>query len=259
MHFRPCIDLHEGKVKQIVGSSLADDGAPRTNFVAHDTPAWFARRYRDDQLPGGHVINLGPGNEAAAREALGAWPGGLHYGGGVSPENAGAWLDAGAGAVIVTSFLFEGGEFSPERLEALSRTVPRERLVIDLSCRQREGRFWVVTRRWQDWTRFEMTAENLGLLSRHACEFLIHAVDQEGRQAGVQGDLVELLGRIAPIPCVYAGGIHAWEDIALIERCGAGRMHFTVGSALDLFGGHGIQYADLVRREARLRGEAPAT
>lgn len=252
MHFRPCIDLHEGKVKQIVGSSLADDGAPRVNFVAQDSPAWFARRYRDDRLEGGHVINLGPGNEAAAREALGAWPGGLHYGGGVDPQNAKTWLDAGAGAVIVTSFLFEGGEFRAERLAALSKVVPRERLVIDLSCREREGSFWVVTRRWQDWTRFELTAESLGDLSRHACEFLIHAVDREGKQAGVQVDLVERLGRIAPIPCVYAGGIHRWEDIDLIERCGGGRMHFTVGSALDLFGGKGIKYADLVAREKAL-------
>ena len=75
MRFRPCIDLHEGRVKQIVGTSLRDGIAPQTHFIAPPhPPAYFAARYCCDQLFGGHVIMLGPGNEDAATQALAAFP-----------------------------------------------------------------------------------------------------------------------------------------------------------------------------------------
>ncbi|KAG6861614.1 Histidine biosynthesis bifunctional protein hisB, partial [Termitomyces sp. Mi166 len=96
--FRPCIDLHDGQVKQIVGGTLSDASPEtlKTNFVASQSPGDFARLYRDNKLEGGHVIKLGPGNDAAAQEALGAWPGGLQIGGGINDQNAQEWIDVGA-------------------------------------------------------------------------------------------------------------------------------------------------------------------
>ncbi len=134
--FRPCIDLHEGKVKQIVGGTLeSQTGGLRTNFVSERPAVWFAERYKRDGLTGGHVILLGPGNETAAREALAAYPGGLQLGGGVNADNAKGWLDAGASHVIVTSWVFREGRVDWERLGALVARVGKARLVLDLSCR----------------------------------------------------------------------------------------------------------------------------
>jgi len=249
--FRPCIDLHQGKVKQIVGGTLRDGAAPATNFETDQPAAYFADLYRRDNLRGGHVIMLGGGSEAAAREALAAFPGGLQVGGGVNPSNARQWLEAGASHVIVTSYVFREGRLDRERLEELLVTVGRERFVLDLSCRRRQGRHYVVTDRWQTFTQTEISPATLRDLSQFADEFLVHAVDVEGRQEGIDWDLVSLLADSAPIPTTYAGGAQSLEDLERIWLAGGGRVALTIGSALDLFGGP-ISYRDAVRLSRRL-------
>jgi len=245
--FRPCIDLHDGKVKQIVGGSLRDDSADlRTNFVAEQPPAWFAGLYRRDGLTGGHVIKLGPGNDDAAREALAAWPGGLQIGGGIQLDNARQWLDAGASHVIVTSWVFREGRIDFDRIDALVDAIGRERLVLDLSCRVRDGRYWVVTDRWQKFTDFELNAENLERLAGFCDEFLIHAADVEGLCQGIDLRLVERLAAWSPIECTYAGGAKSIDDLRRVTETGKGRIHLTIGSALDIFGGTGVKYEDVV-------------
>ena len=237
--FRPCIDLHNGRVKQIVGGSLNDAGTGlQTNFVSELSPAYYARLYRDHHLAGGHVIMLGPGNQAAAREALQAWPGHLQVGGGITAANAGQWLDAGADRVIVTSYIFSDGELNEHHLKELAATTGSRHLVLDLSCRRKGDQYFVVTDRWQKFSSLTINRANLEYLAGYAEEFLIHAVDVEGRQAGIDAELLERLARCAPVPCVYAGGISSMEDIARIEHFGAGKIHYTIGSALDIFGGH---------------------
>lgn len=251
--FRPCIDLHGGKVKQIVGGSLRDHGGGLLeNFVASEGAGWYARKFRDDELAGGHVICLGPGNEAAAREALAAWPGGLQIGGGVNAGNARAWLEAGASHVIVTSWLFDSGaRFRRERLRELSALVGRERLVVDLSCR-RVGEAWVVAmNRWQTLTDLPVTLGVLDELAEHCDEFLVHAADVEGLCRGIDRELVELLGSWGKRPLTYAGGAASLQDVRLVEELSGGRVDVTVGSALDLFGGSGVRYQDLVRWNRR--------
>src|ERR1041385_250076 len=179
--FRPCIDLHEGQVKQIVGGTLGGDPARlQTNFVSARPAAWYAELYRRDGLAGGHIIQLGPGNEAAARAALQAYPGGLHLGGGVNLDNARDWLEAGASHVIVTSWIFREGRLDTERLRALVSAAGKDRIVLDLSCRRRDGAYWVVTDRWQKFTELQVSRENLESLAASCAEFLIHAVDVEG-------------------------------------------------------------------------------
>lgn len=245
--FRPCIDLHDGQVKQIVGGSLSDDaGSLRTNFVSERPAAWYAERYRADGLAGGHVIQLGKGNEAPARAALSVWPKGLQLGGGVSDENARSWLDAGASKVIVTSFLFEGAQFSRERLQRLTEVVSPEELVIDLSCRRRGDGWFVATNRWQTVTDTPVDARTLSELTEHCSEFLIHAADVEGLCRGIDEELVALLGKSCPLPCTYAGGGRALEDLHRVAELSEGRVDLTFGSALDLFGGTGVRYADCV-------------
>jgi phosphoribosylformimino-5-aminoimidazole carboxamide ribotide isomerase len=245
--FRPCIDLHEGRVKQIVGGSLSDSGAGlRTNFVSERPASWFAELYRRDDLRGGHVIMLGSGNDAAAREALAAWPGGLEIGGGVNAGNAKGWLEAGASHVIVTSWVFREGRLDWERLRELVGLVGKERLVLDLSCRKREGKYWVVTDRWQKFTEMEVNAATLKLLANYCAEFLVHAVDVEGLCEGVDGELVKDLGEWSPIPVTYAGGARSIDDLKLISELGKGRVDLTIGSALDIFGGSGVKYEEAV-------------
>ena len=251
--FRPCIDLHEGKVKQIVGGSLADGGGGlRTNFVSEKSAAWFAQLYKHDGLQGGHVILLGPGNDTAAREALAAFPGGLQLGGGVNLKNAKGWLDAGASHVIVTSWVFREGRLDWEQLKALVAAIGRERLVLDLSCRVRDGKYFVVTDRWQKFTELTVTAETLGELAKWCAEFLVHAVDVEGLCRGVDLELVKLLGEASPIPTTYAGGARSLDDLDLVTRLGHGRIDLTIGSALDIFGGTGVRYADVVEYNRQL-------
>lgn len=248
MRFRPCIDLHAGRVKQIVGSTLSDVPgiAPLVNFEADMPPGYYAKMYRADGLSGGHVIMLGPGNEDAARDALEACPGFLQIGGGIDDSSAGRWLAAGASKVIVTSFIFSHGELSMDRLQRISTAVGREKLVLDLSCRRREGRYLVACDRWQTFTSFEVCAVGLRELSQFCSEFLVHAVDVEGKQCGMDEDLAEILADAATIPVTYAGGISSWREIDRLARKGRGRLDFTVGSALDIFGGRGLKYIDLV-------------
>jgi phosphoribosylformimino-5-aminoimidazole carboxamide ribotide isomerase len=245
--FKPCIDLHDGQVKQIVGGSLNDSGAGlKTNFVASQPPEFFAAKYRDDHLEGGHVIKLGPGNDEAAKRALAAWPNHLHLGGGIDIDNAQNWIERGASKVIVTSWLFPSGAFAAERLAALSERISKGRLVVDLSCR-RVGDGWVVAmNRWQTLTSFALDEENLALIAKSCSELLIHAADVEGLCRGIDEELVAALGKWSPIPCVYAGGGKAIEDLMLVDRLSHGRVDLTYGSALDLFGGNGVKYADCV-------------
>lgn len=246
--FRPCIDLHHGVVKQIVGGTLRDQGQlPVENFVSDRPPAWFAARFRDDGLGGGHVIMLGPGNETAAREAIATWPGGLQIGGGITVHNAAEWLDAGASHVIVTSALFDAnGRFLPEALEAIVSAIGRSRLVIDLSCRRDPAGWVVAMNRWQTPTELRVDHATLDRLAPHCAEFLIHAADVEGLCRGIDADLVAMLGRWGKCPVTYAGGAATFDDVELIRDAGLGKVDFTIGSALDLFGGHGFRYADLV-------------
>jgi phosphoribosylformimino-5-aminoimidazole carboxamide ribotide isomerase len=244
--FRPCIDLHDGRVKQIVGGTLGDHGALRTNFVADHGAEWFAARYRDDGLRGGHVIKLGPGNDEAAHAALDAYPGGLQLGGGVDDTNARSWLDVGASHVIVTSWLFPGSSLADDRLDSLIAAVGRERVVIDLSCRPFGGEYVVMAGRWQRRTDFVLGPASLDALGARCAELLVHAVDVEGLSQGIDADLVARLAEWAPMPVTYAGGARSLDDLELVDEIGAGRVDLTIGSALDLFGGTGVRYDDVV-------------
>ncbi|GAA3411340.1 phosphoribosylformimino-5-aminoimidazole carboxamide ribotide isomerase [Paenibacillus hodogayensis] len=247
MKFRPCIDLHDGKVKQIVGGSLQDGSRQElvTNFESDRSSADYARMYAEDGLTGGHVIKLGPGNEEAALSALRAYPGGLQLGGGVTADNAAHYLEAGASHVIVTSYVFQNGQIDFERLSRLVSEVGREKLVLDLSCRKRDDAYYVVTDRWQKFTSFEVTKDNLDHLSGFCDEFLIHAVDVEGLCRGIETNLVGMLGEWVTIPTTYAGGVSQFSDLQLVRDLGRGRIDLTIGSALDIFGGT-IAYRDVV-------------
>lgn len=253
--FRPCIDLHQGRVKQIVGGTLTDDGAGlRTNFVSEFSAGHYGEMFRRDGITGAHVILLGPGNEAAAREALAAYPGGLQVGGGIKADNAAAWIAAGASHVIVTSALFDAaGKFLPEKLAEISVLVGPERLVVDLSCR-RDAQGWVVAmNRWQTLTDLRLDTETLDRLAPYCAEFLIHAADVEGKMAGMDEALIALLGRHTERPVTYAGGARRLDDLALCERLSHGRVDLTIGSALDIYGGSGVRYADCVAWNAGRR------
>jgi phosphoribosylformimino-5-aminoimidazole carboxamide ribotide isomerase len=244
--FRPCIDLHDGKVKQIVGGTLAEErGGLRTNFVSDRSAAWYAELYKRDGLVGGHVIMLGPGNESEARAALAAYPGGLQIGGGVHAANAGAWLDAGASHVIVTSWLFREGRVDGMRLNQLVEAVGKNRLVLDLSCRRRGENYFVVTDRWQTFTEVALGPDTLQDLARSCAEFLVHAVDVEGLCRGIDRELVEKLAKWSPLPTTYAGGANSLADLEAVTRLGHGKIDLTIGSALDIFGGR-VRYADVV-------------
>jgi phosphoribosylformimino-5-aminoimidazole carboxamide ribotide isomerase len=245
--FRPCIDLHEGKVKQIVGGTLGS-GPERlqTHFVSERPAAWYAELYRRDGLRGGHVIMLGPGNDAEAKTALGAFPGGLQIGGGITVENARSWLDAGASHLVVTSWVFREGRLDRERLSKLENTVGKDRIVLDLSCRRRGDDYFVVTDRWQKFTELTINAETLRTLADGCAEFLVHAVDVEGLCQGIDTELVTKLGQWSPIPTTYAGGARSLDDLETVERLGRGRIDLTIGSALDIFGGSGVRYKDAV-------------
>jgi len=248
MKFRPCIDLHNGQVKQIVGSTLSDEDPARlqTNFTADKPSSWFAELYRNDNLTGGHIIMLGPGNMEAAVEALAAWPGGLQIGGGITPDNARLWLERGASHVIVTSCVFKDGKIDRDCLARLVRTVGRGRLVLDLSCRKKGGDYYIVTDRWQKFTDVTISPETLMEFGKSCDEFLIHAADVEGKCAGVEVDLLEKLSAWVTIPATYAGGVRNLADLELVDKLGRGRLDATIGSALDIFGGSGITYREAV-------------
>ena len=248
--FRPCIDLHEGQVKQIVGGTLGDAGL-RTNFISEKSAAWFAEIYRRDQLSGGHVIMLGAGNETAARAALTAYPGGLQIGGGINVQNARDWLDAGASHVIVTSWVFREGQVDWARLDELVQKIGKEKLVLDLSCRTRDEKYFVVTDRWQKFTELEVNAATLQTFSKFCAEFLVHAVDVEGLCRGIDTELVKKLGGWTPLPTTYAGGANSLADLEAVTRLGGGKIDLTIGSALDIFGGGGVKYNDCVNFNRR--------
>ena len=237
--FRPCIDLHQGHVKQIVGGSLKSEGAT-TNYISPHDAAYYACLYKAQQLKGGHVIALGPGNQEQVLLALKSWPDGLQFGGGVNLSNAADYLNAGASHVIVTSWLFEEGQFSWSRLEALKKEIGKQRLVLDLSCRRTESGWFIATDRWQTVTELAVDEHSLKALASHCDEFLIHAADVEGLQGGIDEDLVTLLGEHCDIPTTYAGGARSLEDLQRVDRLSNGKVDLTIGSALDIFGGKGI-------------------
>ena len=260
MKFRPCIDLHEGKVKQIVGSTYRDDSREGVaiHFETQTPSSFFAAMYRDDVLDGGHVVMLGPGNETAALDALAAYPGGLQVGGGVVPATAVGYLDAGASHVIVTSYVFREGHIDWAHLSELKKVVGRSRLVLDVSCMPDDaGGYVIVTDRWQRRSRERLNGELLGNLSASCAEFLVHAAHVEGRQQGVDAALVRLLVDSSPIPVTYAGGVRTFDDLEVVEQSGTGRVDVTVGSALDIFGGP-MRYRELVAWN-RERNPAPGS
>ncbi|GAA6000509.1 hypothetical protein JCM10207_008044 [Rhodosporidiobolus poonsookiae] len=243
--FRPCIDLHDGKVKQVVGGTL-DTAQLKTNFVSEHNSAYYADLYKQHNLRGGHVIKLGPGNDQAAREALAAWPNGMQVGGGINEDNAQEWIDAGAEKVIVTSYLFPGAKFSEDRLRRLAEKVGKERLVVDVSCRRKDDKWIVAMDRWQVMTDMEVNADSLSLLSQYCSEFLIHAADVEGLCKGIDEQLVQNLGEWTTIPCTYAGGAKSVDDLPLVDRLSGGKVDITYGSALDIFGGELVKFDELV-------------
>ncbi|OVA09993.1 Histidine biosynthesis [Macleaya cordata] len=252
VRFRPCIDIHKGKVKQIVGSTLRDskDGASSmvTNFESDKSAAEFADLYKKDGLTGGHVIMLGadPLSKSAGIEALRAYPGSsLQIGGGINSDNALSYLDEGASHVIVTSYVFNNGLMELERLKDLVHVVGKQRLVLDLSCRKKDGKYAVVTDRWQKFSDVYVDEKTLDFLEIYADEFLVHGVDVEGKRLGIDEELVALLGKHSPIPVTYAGGVTTMADLERIKVAGMGRVDVTVGSALDIFGGD-VAYEDVV-------------
>lgn len=245
MEFRPCIDIHNGAVKQIVGGSLSDAGnLAKENFVSEHEASYFAGIYKKDGIYGGHVIMLNARNseyfektEKQAIAALAAFPGGLMIGGGITDRNAERYLDAGASHVITTSFVFREGRIDRRALRSLRETVGKDRLVLDLSCRKRDGRYFIVTDRWQSFTEEAVEKELLDELSESCAEFLVHAVDVEGRGAGLERELIRLLADWEGIPITYAGGIASFDDLNTLRTLGHSRLHATIGTALDLFGG----------------------
>lgn len=245
MEFRPCIDIHNGKVKQIVGASLKDAGnRAEENYVAEQDAAFFAQLYKTAGISGGHIILLNAKDseyyEATKEQALlalSAYPGGLQAGGGITAENAAEFLDAGASHVIVTSYVFREGRIDYARLRELRDAVGKERLVLDLSCRRRDDAYYIVTDRWQRFTDEQVTVELLEKLAGFCDEFLIHAVDVEGKAGGIERELAAMLGAWGKLPITYAGGVGSFEDLRQLKELGRNRLNVTVGSALDLFGG----------------------
>lgn len=245
MKFRPCIDIHNGMVKQIVGGSLADRGnTAKENFVSDCGGEFYAKLYRERGISGGHIILLNPvdseyyeADKKQAFAALAEYPNGLQIGGGITAENAEEFLDKGASHVIVTSYVFRDGKVNLENLKKISSAAGRDRLVIDLSCRKRGNDYYVVTDRWQRFTDVKLDRSALSMFAEHCGEFLIHAVDVEGKASGVEIPLAEMLGEWDGLPVTYAGGIGSYADLDALKKAGMGKLDFTVGSALDIFGG----------------------
>lgn len=254
MEFRPCIDIHNGKVKQIVGGSLKDAGSrAKENFVSEQDAAFYARFYRESGIRGGHVILLNKEGSEYYREtrrqallALHEYPGGLQVGGGIRADNAAGYLEAGASHVIVTSYVFRDGRVDWDNLEKIKKEVGKDRLVLDLSCRRKEALYYIVTDRWQRFTEVALTEQVLEELAGFCAEFLVHAVDAEGKAQGIEEPLVRLLGAFGGIPVTYAGGVGSFEDLRKLKELGRNRLNVTIGSALDLFGGK-MNYEEVVK------------
>ncbi|KAK4196624.1 hypothetical protein QBC40DRAFT_286947 [Triangularia verruculosa] len=248
--FRPCIDLHAGQVKQIVGGTLdSKTSSLQTNFISPHPPSHFSQLYKDNGLEGAHVIMLGPGNREAAIESLAAWPGHLQVGGGINETNAQEWIDLGASKVIITSYLFPNGTFSQERLDKVLAALggDKEKLVIDLSCRRKgEDRWFVAMDKWQTITDMEVCEESIKQLEPYCSEFLIHAADNEGLQRGIDEKLVESLAKWCSIPVTYAGGGRNLDDLEMVKKLSNGKIDLTIGSALDCFGGSGVTLKECV-------------
>ncbi|KAL1626649.1 Enzyme that catalyzes the fourth step in the histidine pathway [Diplodia seriata] len=243
--FRPCIDLHAGSVKQIVGGTLTTtDSDLKTNHVSELPAAHFAKLYKDNALVGAHVIMLGPGNEEAATEAVKAWPNGLQVGGGITDANAATWVEKGADKV---------GKFSLERLQAVLKALggDKEKLVIDLSCRRRGETWFVAMNKWQTITDMELNQESISLLEPYCSEFLIHAADNEGLQQGIDHELVRKLAGWCSIPVTYAGGGRSLEDLDTVKELSNGKVDLTIGSALDIFGGSAVRFEDCIAWSSR--------
>ena len=253
MRFRPCIDIHNGAVKQIVGGSLRDEADSATNnFVSELNADFYADLYRKSGIKGGHIIILNPAGSQyydadieQAKLALSAYPGGLQIGGGINAGNAESFLDMGASHVIVTSYVFKDGEIHFERLKELAAAVGRDRLVLDLSCRKKDGRYYIVTDRWQNFTEVEVNSDTLEMLSEYCCEYLIHAVDVEGKAKGIEEELAGVLGSWGKLPMTYAGGVGSFSDLEKLKLLGHDRLDVTIGSALDIFGGN-LKYDDVI-------------
>lgn len=276
MEFRTCIDIHNGKVKQIVGSSLRDKNNEAVeNFVAEQDARFYADLYKKDGVKGGHIILLNAkdseyyeATKAQAIEALRVYPGGLQVGGGITADNAKGFIEAGASHVIVTSYVFKDGRIDYDNLRKLVAEVGKEHIVLDLSCRylkdtsqivygvqddlfalpyppRGEG-YYIVTNRWQVETEERVTPELLDKLSKYCDEFLIHAVDVEGKQRGIEKPLVAILGDWGKLPITYAGGVASYGDLEEIKVLGRNKVNVTIGSALDLFGGK-LKYEEVLK------------
>lgn len=246
VEFRPCIDLHDGKVKQIVGSTLGhEDKEVIENFISEKDSSYYAKMFAQDHLTGGHVIMLGSGNEEAALLALQTYPNGLQVGGGITADNAKQFIDAGASHIIVTSYIFHDGQLDMERLEKLVKAVGKQHIVIDLSCRKRNEKWFVVTDKWTKFSDFEVNEKTIPYIEQYCDELLIHAVDVEGKRSGMQEELVQDLAQWTTIPTTYAGGVRSLEDLQKFEKLSQGKLHVTIGSALDIFGGN-LKYRDVV-------------
>ncbi|MBD2871139.1 phosphoribosylformimino-5-aminoimidazole carboxamide ribotide isomerase [Paenibacillus arenilitoris] len=243
MKFRPCIDLHDGKVKQIVGETLNTEIIE--NFVSEQDSAYYAELFKKDELTGGHVIMLGGGNEEAAVRALRQYPGGLQIGGGLTADNAATYLEHGASHIIVTSYIFKDGRLNEDHLAKIVAEVGKDRLVIDLSCKEKDGKWFVVTNQWKQFSDFEVNPDNVRYLEQYCVEFLVHAVDVEGKQSGIQQSLVRALADWVSIPTTYAGGARSLADMEQFDNLSGGRLDLTIGSALDIFGGS-LSYKEVV-------------
>lgn len=245
MNFRPCIDIHNGQVKQIVGGSLIDMGDyAKENFVSDKDGGYYATLYKNAGLKGGHIILLNPKDSRyyeddvlQAKKALAAYNNGLMIGGGINNENACEFLKAGASHVIVTSYVFKNGEILFDNLERIKKETGKEHLVLDLSCRKKDGDYYIVTDRWQKFTNVKITGKLMKELSSYCNEYLIHAVDVEGQAHGIESGLVRILDEYNTIPVTYAGGVGSYEDLTLLKELGHNKIDVTIGSALDLFGG----------------------
>ncbi len=233
-------------MKQIIGGSLRDSGDyAKENFVAEHDASYFAELYRKSGIKGGHIILLNavssPYYEATKEQAFNAlrsYPKGLQIGGGITPGNACQFLEAGASHVIVTSYVFRDGMIRFDRLEEIKKAVGKKHLVLDVSCKKVGNDYLVVTDRWQNVTDEKVNIEFLTRLSDYCDEFLVHAVDVEGKNNGIEQELVKQLGEWNGCPLTYAGGVHTYADLETLKQLGHGRINVTIGSALDLFGGN---------------------